>query len=504
MKSIRAARAGAFWIAILFASSAILFVNLNPAHADILDSSLTGEGRMVCVIYTEINPLNNFSFPAFTFQSQDECLGEQPPSPPASQCSNGTDDDADGKIDSADPACHTDGNASNASSYNPNLDNEALAVAQCKDGLDNDGDGKKDFGQDPGCSSAEDNDETDPSGGGNGNPPPAPQCSNGTDDDGDSKVDSADPACHTDFNAGNASSYDPLRNNEAAVAPQCSDAIDNDSDGLVDSADPSCHSDFNAGNSASYTPSFNNESAIAPACADGTDNDSDGKTDYPNDPGCNDANDDDEDNPAPSSGGGGGGGGGGSAIASQVAPGLVLGTSTAPYVAPHESCDQYLWDFIREGRNNNSEQVKRLQYVLIQFEGANIPMSGVYDAATLAAVHAFQTKYAAQILTPWGIGESTGFVYLTTRKQINEIYCKGTNQFPLTPAEQAIIDKARVMSHDNVSQSASVANETAGKSQKSAEESSTTSQSPSVRDIWNKIYEFFKTPKGEEATSTGS
>jgi hypothetical protein len=60
-------------------------------------------------------------------------------------------------------------------------------------------------------------------------------------------------------------------------------------------------------------------------------------------------------------------------------------------------------------------------------------------------VHALQTKYAADILAPWGIKESTGYVYLTTRKKVNEIYCAGQGMtFPLTAEEQKIVEKALV------------------------------------------------------------
>lgn len=38
---------------------------------------------------------------------------------PLPQCSDAADNDTDGVIDAADPGCHTDGNASNASSYDP-------------------------------------------------------------------------------------------------------------------------------------------------------------------------------------------------------------------------------------------------------------------------------------------------------------------------------------------------------------------------------------------------
>lgn len=40
------------------------------------------------------------------------------------QCSDGIDNDGDNLVDNADPGCHTDGNANNPSSYNPNDDSE--------------------------------------------------------------------------------------------------------------------------------------------------------------------------------------------------------------------------------------------------------------------------------------------------------------------------------------------------------------------------------------------
>jgi hypothetical protein len=79
------------------------------------------------------------------------------------QCSDGIDNDGDGLIDAADPGCHTDGNANNPASYNANDNSEANSGGgvqgstggkngkpQCSDGVDNDGDGLVDAA-DPGC-----------------------------------------------------------------------------------------------------------------------------------------------------------------------------------------------------------------------------------------------------------------------------------------------------------------------------------------------------------------
>lgn len=262
----------------------------------------------------------------------------------------------------------------------------------------------------------------------------------------------------------------------------CADGIDNDEDGLVDLADPGCTdaSDSDESNPAPPPP----PPSESPQCSDGLDNDSDGKVDE-DDPGCTDASDDDEadpqedgddtpgptpeptpsptpspaptPSPSPSSGSGGGGGSAftgtlytstttGSTGSQQAdsGAGQVLGATV--FSTTTESCDRFLTAFIREGKENDADQVKRLQRFLRDFEGAMVMETGTYDAATLAAVHVFQTKYAADILTPWGIKESTGFVYLTTRKKVNEIYCGYSKVFYLTVEEQRKIDEARATS----------------------------------------------------------
>jgi hypothetical protein len=73
------------------------------------------------------------------------------------QCSDGIDnsDDEDTLIDSADPACHSDGNVNNPSSYTPAYNSESNnESAICSDGKDNDGDQLIDA-NDPGCLSGD-------------------------------------------------------------------------------------------------------------------------------------------------------------------------------------------------------------------------------------------------------------------------------------------------------------------------------------------------------------
>lgn len=239
----------------------------------------------------------------------------------------------------------------------------------------------------------------------------------------------------------------------------CADGVDNDNDGLIDMADSGCSSSSDTdesnssgggngggdggggsnggGSGGGSGGSGGNSGGPAPACEDNVDNDGDGLKDM-SDPGCENAADNDETNAAQSVGGGGGG-----SSATTTSATSTEATSVESTLDVVASCDMYLTTFIKPGANNDSEQVTRLQSLLNESEGANLTVNGTYDAATIAAVHAFQTKYAGDILTPWGVTKSTGFVYLTTRKKVNEVYCKLTKEFPLSTEEQQVIAKTR-------------------------------------------------------------
>jgi hypothetical protein len=105
------------------------------------------------------------------------------------------------------------------------------------------------------------------------------------------------------------------------------------------------------------------------------------------------------------------------------------------------------------GRNNDPEQVRRLQQFLNTEMGAGLPVTGFFGVLTDAAVKAFQKKYASAVLTPWDINEPTGYVYLTTKKKINELYCRGASAFPLTPEEQKRLELEKVASGQNLNAS---------------------------------------------------
>ena len=109
----------------------------------------------------------------------------------------------------------------------------SLSGPECSDGIDNDRDGKTDFdfisgAGDPNCSTPLDESES----------PDAPQCSDRRDNDNDGLIDDfADPDC-TDQNDNSEG--------DASVKPECSDGKDNDGDGKIDfdfiagAGDPGC------------------------------------------------------------------------------------------------------------------------------------------------------------------------------------------------------------------------------------------------------------------------
>jgi hypothetical protein len=86
----------------------------------------------------------------------------------------------------------------------------------CSDGRDDDGDGKIDYPADPGCEGPNDTDETDdcPSG------PGCPQCANGSDDDGDGQTDyPADTSCASASGASEASCPNDMDNLGTIAGP---------------------------------------------------------------------------------------------------------------------------------------------------------------------------------------------------------------------------------------------------------------------------------------------
>lgn len=160
-------------------------------------------------------------------------------------------------------------------------------------------------------------------------------------------------------------------------------------------------------------------------------------------------------------GGGGGGGvggdsdesvsvGGGSGRISFGGSRIILPptSSTASSTsAPEESSSSslgqcsYLKDYLKFGENNDPAEVLKLQAFLRLYEKIEAPLTGVFDKATFDAVSVFQERYKEDILAPWGYETSTGYVYITTKNKINEIFCN--SEIPLSDEQKIEIEKVR-------------------------------------------------------------
>lgn len=117
----------------------------------------------------------------------------------------------------------------------------------------------------------------------------------------------------------------------------------------------------------------------------------------------------------------------------------ILGLSTTA----SSSCDAYLTSFIARDTQAPTDQIHRLQRFINDFTPYTIPINEAFDTNTENAVREFQREHASEILEPWGLSEPTGNVYLTTKKKINDMYCAGTQTFPLAASELSEINRYR-------------------------------------------------------------
>ena len=98
--------------------------------------------------------------------------------------------------------------------------------------------------------------------------------------------------------------------------------------------------------------------------------------------------------------------------------------------------------------NNLPSDVAKLQAFLKESQGLDVDVTGIFDQKTEDAVKAFQAKYMSDVMGPWEATRTSGMVYITTLKKINEIACNQPTT--LTPAEQAII-QAYIQNNNNAS-----------------------------------------------------
>lgn len=221
-----------------------------------------------------------------------------------SQCANGKDNDGDGKIGCADPACIQYGSP-NCARYEAWLPPAALGTGAatstpdhyfnyCTDGLDNDGDGKTD-GTDPACFHKF------------GECAPANSvglvatenfnflsCSDGLDHDQDGFAGCQDTACRSASKLGRAgcttsdcgSKYLTTQTdaatcaaNEAAPVNRCGDGLDNTGIGKIDCQNPQCSGVPHGPAMGSLPAGYTCGTETGALCHDGYDNNGNGNID---------------------------------------------------------------------------------------------------------------------------------------------------------------------------------------------------------------------------------
>jgi peptidoglycan hydrolase-like protein with peptidoglycan-binding domain len=82
--------------------------------------------------------------------------------------------------------------------------------------------------------------------------------------------------------------------------------------------------------------------------------------------------------------------------------------------------------------------VAKLQAFLKDSQGLNVTVNGIFDQQTYNAVKDFQQKYLSDVMGPWGSTQTSGYVYITTEKKINELACN--TSLTLSPEELTIIN----------------------------------------------------------------
>lgn len=103
----------------------------------------------------------------------------------------------------------------------------------------------------------------------------------------------------------------------------------------------------------------------------------------------------------------------------------VVTTTGSSVSGPELVCPSvnFITVFMRKGIDNNPNEVRKLQYFLNTYEGANLTIDGDFNDQTEAAVMMLQSNHSAQILAPWGVTAPTGIVYITTARYINRVFC---------------------------------------------------------------------------------
>jgi hypothetical protein len=183
--------------------------------------------------------------------------------------------------------------------------------------------------------------------------------------------------------------------------------------------------------------------------------------------------------------------GGSSSSGSRIA--FPFATTTIPaFTSPTNSCIT-INTSLRLG--STGSEVTKLQEFLNKFIDAGLAISGNYDASTASAVKVFQTKYANDILAPWGVTEPSGIVSFTTIKKLNELSC--SQEFPLSSVEQYLIDQYKsnpgTVSPESTTTPVEVGTNTIKPPEENITQTAGIANTEVSGNIFKKIVNFFKT-----------
>ena len=123
----------------------------------------------------------------------------------------------------------------------------------------------------------------------------------------------------------------------------------------------------------------------------------------------------------------------------QNMPDVIRSLESSSNAVSAHICAPYLTTYIKTGRNNDPAEVLKLQHFLQKYDAPDLALTSVYDAQTRAAVMQFQTTYLEDVMGPWNTKIPSGYVFKTTLKKINELYCGHisapiTSSISLTPS----------------------------------------------------------------------
>ena len=355
------------------------------------------------------------------------------------QCSDTRDNDEDRKTDSADPACHTDGNPQNSASYDGSRTTENSSPVIMLVGSSTVEISRGEAYADPGAT-AED------------------------DEDGNitSRIVVTGLPVNTSSSGSSTITYnvadllgalaEEVRRIVVVVATSTvGGGSSNGEEGIATSTPPSTPTSTVDGGSMNGEDDMASMPTSTPSSAvnGGSSNGDDSIATMPTSTATTTPPETPQNPPSPTASSGGGslifgvpaasGGSGGVSVLP-----LPLTSATGASGASVTECGKYLEKYIRFGAVNDPVEVRKLQMFLRNFEGfQSVQVTGFYDSVTFEAVKTFQLRYKTDVLDPWSLLEPTGYVYITTSKKINEIYCNKI--FSLTAAQLLEIETQRAL-----------------------------------------------------------